>query len=214
MIFGPPRRHFFGHRHRRWNDPSSDMPFDFFNFGRMGGGRGPWGRNWGDPNSNTQRPGRGDLKYVILELLRDQPRHGYDIIRALEERSRGTYRPSPGSVYPTLQMLEDLGYVTSTQEEGKKVYRITDEGRQYLGEQQSTVDDIRSRLTHGWDAAQRPEVADLMHELQMMARALFRHATSGAMQDPARLARLRAILQKARTDIESVGEAPTPTTVV
>ena len=212
MIFGPPRRHLFGHRHRRWADPG-DMPFDFFNFGRMGG------RGWGNPNWNAdgprrgpwnaERPGRGDLKYVILELLRDQPRHGYDIIRALEERSRGTYRPSPGSVYPTLQMLEDLGYVTSTQDEGKKVYSITEEGRRYLGEQQSTVDDIRSRLHSGWDAAQRPEVAELMRELQLMARALFRHATSGAMQDPERLKRLREILQKARTDLESVGEAPT-----
>ena len=207
MNFGPPRHPFFGRRHRRWADPG-DMPFDFFNFGPRGRGfgRGPWG----NPNPwNAERPGRGDLKYVILELLRDQPRHGYDIIRALEERSRGSYRPSPGSVYPTLQMLEDLGYVSSTQEEGKKVYRITDEGRAYLGEQQTTVDDIRSRLQSGWDATQRPEVADLMHELQMMARALFRHATSGAMQDPARLKRLREILQKARTDIESVGEAPT-----
>jgi len=205
MIFGPSRRHFFGHHHRRWADPG-DMPFDFFNFGRMGG------RGWGNPNWNAERPGRGDLKYVILELLRDQPRHGYDIIRALEERSRGTYRPSPGSVYPTLQMLEDLGYVSSTQEEGKKVYQITEEGRRYLGEQQTTVDDIRSRLHSGWDAAQRPEVAELMRELQLMARALFRHATSGAMQDPVRLARLKAILQSARTDIEAVGE--TPTTVV
>ena len=113
--------------------------------------------------------GRGDLKYVILDLLKDQPRHGYDIIRALEDRMRGHYRPSPGSVYPTLQMLEDLGYVTSSQQEGKKVYSITDEGRRYLAEQQSTVDDIRSRITAGWDAAQRPEVADLMHELQQLA---------------------------------------------
>ena len=207
MHFGPPRHPFFGRRHRRWADPG-DMPFDFFNFG-------PRGRGWGNPNWNRERPerpGRGDLKYVILELLRDQPRHGYDIIRALEERSRGSYRPSPGSVYPTLQMLEDLGYVSSTQEEGKKVYQITEEGRRYLGEQQTTVDDIRSRLHSGWDAAQRPEVAELMRELQLMARALFRHATSGAMQDPVRLARLRAILQTARTDIEAVGE--TPTTVV
>ena len=215
MNFGPPHRHFFGHRRQRWTDPG-DMPFDFFNFGRMGRG-GPWGNpRWNaerpgrGPNWNAERPGRGDLKYVILELLRDQPRHGYDIIRALEERSRGSYRPSPGSVYPTLQMLEDLGYVSSTQEEGKKVYRITEEGRRYLGEQQSTVDDIRSRLHSGWDAAQRPEVAELMHELQLMARALFRHATSGAMQDPERLRQLQAILQKARTDLESVGE----TTVV
>ncbi|HEY3057349.1 MAG TPA: PadR family transcriptional regulator [Chloroflexota bacterium] len=203
----------FGHHRRggpygRWSDPES--PFDFFQFGRFG-------RRWGGPGPGWDRPerpfGRGDLKYVILELLKDQPRHGYDIIRALEERSRGTYRPSPGSVYPTLQMLEDLGYVTSIQEEGgKKVYAITDEGRRYLSEQESTVEDIQSRLRAGWDAAQRPEVAELMRELQLLGRALFRHATGGALQDPERLKRLKGILERARAEIETVYE--TPTTIV
>jgi DNA-binding PadR family transcriptional regulator len=145
---------------------------------------------------------------VILELLNEQPRHGYDIIRALEDRMRGFYRPSPGSVYPTLQMLEDLGYVTSEQQEGKKVYSITDEGRRYLGEQQSTIDDIRSRITAGWDAASRPEVADLMHELQQLGRALFGHATHGALSDPERLKRMRAVLQRAREEIEALEREP------
>src|SRR3954447_24313770 len=181
------RRHrgpfgFFGPR--RWADdfPGSDFPF------------GRWGRRWGfgGPGPfvggapNERFFGRGDLKYVILDLLKDQPRHGYDIIRALEDRMRGRYRPSPGSVYPTLQMLEDLGYVSSTQQEGKKVYSITDEGRAYLAEQQPVVDDIRDRISAGWDAASRPEVADLMHELQMIGRALFRHGTHGALQDAER----------------------------
>ena len=97
---------------------------------------------------------------------------------------RGRYRPSPGSVYPTLQMLEDLGYVTSTQQEGKKVYAITDEGRRYLHEQQSTVDDIRSRIAAGWDAASRPEVADMMHELQMLAAPCSARARAGRCRIP------------------------------
>src|SRR3979409_2501724 len=142
------RRHPFGFGffgpHRRWADaePPPDWPF------------GRFGRRWGFGGfgAGERMFGRGDLKYVILELLKDQPRHGYDIIRALEERMRGAYRPSPGSVYPTLQMLEDLGYVTSNQQDGKKVYSITDEGRRYLEEQSSTVDDIRSRIAAGWDA--------------------------------------------------------------
>jgi DNA-binding PadR family transcriptional regulator len=197
------RRHHFGFGffgpHRRWAD-DSDWPF------------GRFGRRWGGPFGGfNQGPGerffgRGDLKYIILDLLKDQPRHGYDIIRALEERMRGRYRPSPGSVYPTLQMLEDLGYVTANQQEGKKVYSITDEGRRYLTEQQSTVDDIRSRITAGWDAASRPEVADLMHELQMLGRALFRHGTRGALQDPARLQQLREIVARARREVETLGE--------
>jgi DNA-binding PadR family transcriptional regulator len=207
------RHPFFGFgNHRRWADSENFFDFPFGRFGRRWGGFPPERPGQGD------RPfGRGDLKIVILELLKDQPRHGYDIIRALEERSRGTYRPSPGSVYPTLQMLEDLGYVSANQQEGKKVYSITDEGRRYLSEQESTVEDIRSRITAGWDAAQRPEVAELMHELQSLGRALFRHATRGALQDPERLKRLKAILERARNEVEQVGQQPSaeePTRIV
>jgi DNA-binding PadR family transcriptional regulator len=211
-MFGPRYAHhrrtpnfgfgFFGPR--RWSEgDSGDWPF------------GRWGRRWGGFGGPFGGPGdrffgRGDLKYVILELLKDQPRHGYDIIRALEDRMRGYYRPSPGSVYPTLQMLEDLGYVTSTQQEGKKVYTITDEGRRYLEEQRSTIDDIRSRIAAGWDAAQRPEVSDLMHEAQQLARALFRQGTRN-LQDPDRLKRLREIVARARDEVEALDRQPSPT---
>src|SRR5438309_9639434 len=211
-MFGPhDRRHgphfgfgFFGPRRWAESEGPGDWPF------------GRWGRRWrgGFGDFGQERFfGRGDLKYVILELLKDQPRHGYDIIRALEERMRGYYRPSPGSVYPTLQMLEDLGYVSASQQEGKKVYTITDEGRRYLTEQQSTIDDIRSRIAAGWDAAQRPEVSDLMHELQQLGRALFHHGTRGALNDPERLRKLRDIVARARAEVESVGgERPSPAT--
>ena len=214
-MFGPHahrRRHFgfgFFAPHRRWSDvdPGADWPFG--RWGRRWGGFGGFG-GFGGPGERLF--GRGDLKYVILELLKDQPRHGYDIIRALEDRMRGYYRPSPGSVYPTLQMLEDLGYVSSSQQEGKKVYTITDEGRRYLEEQKSTVDDIRERIAAGWEAAQRPEVSDLMHELQQLGRALFRHGTRGALHDPERLKRLRDIVARARAEVEAVGdERPTTT---
>src|SRR6202165_1306994 len=107
-------------------------------------------------------------------------------------------------------MLEDLGYVTSSQQEGKKVYSITDDGRRYLTEQASTIDDIRTRITAGWDAAQRPEVSDLMHELQQLARALFRHGTRGALHDPERLKKLREIVARARHEVEPLNdERPT-----
>jgi DNA-binding PadR family transcriptional regulator len=75
---------------------------------------------------------QGDLKYVILQLLSEKPRHGYEIIKALEEKFAGAYAPSAGAVYPTLALLEDLGYATVTLEEGgKKVYTITEAGRAY-----------------------------------------------------------------------------------
>jgi DNA-binding PadR family transcriptional regulator len=198
---------FFG-PHHRWAD-DSDFPFGRWNRRWGGGGFGPGGDfDFFGPGRRERFFGRGDLKVVILELLKDQPRHGYDIIRALEDRMRGRYRPSPGSVYPTLQMLEDLGYVTSTQQEGKKIYTITDEGRRYLSEQQPTVEDIRSRISAGWDAAQRPEVSDLMHEVQQLARALFRNGTR-SLQEPERLRKLRDIVARARAEVEAFENEPT-----
>src|SRR6266581_6856385 len=98
-----------------------------------------WGREWGRAWERRERVfGRGDLKYVILDLLKDQPRHGYDIIRELEGRFHGFYTPSAGAVYPVLQLLEDMGAVTVVEQEGRKVYTITDEGRRILTERQDT----------------------------------------------------------------------------
>ena len=94
---------------------------------------------------------KGDLKYVILDLLKDKPRYGYEIIRALEERSHGFYKPSPGVVYPTLQMLEEMGYANSTERDGKKVYTITAEGRQFLDERSDLADEVRRHMRHHWN---------------------------------------------------------------
>ncbi|MCL5734834.1 MAG: PadR family transcriptional regulator [Actinobacteria bacterium] len=101
-------------------------------------------RMWGE--SRHHGPGRrgfferGGIILVILDLLREQPRHGYDIIRELEERSSGFYSPSPGVVYPTLQSLEDRDFVTAaTEAGGKKIYSITDAGLAWLdGHQEET----------------------------------------------------------------------------
>lgn len=73
---------------------------------------------------------RGDMGLVLLTALLSRPMHGYELIKVLEEKSHGTWRPSPGSVYPTLQLLEEQDFVTSSQQNGKKVYAITDLGRQ------------------------------------------------------------------------------------
>ncbi|MCL4531710.1 MAG: PadR family transcriptional regulator, partial [Actinobacteria bacterium] len=104
-----------------------------------------WGGPWGPLRFRHRMFERGDLKYVILELLAEKPMHGYEVIRALEEKSGGFYSPSPGAVYPTLQMLEDLGHVTSSQQDGKRVYRITDEGKAFLAERKETVEGIHGR---------------------------------------------------------------------
>src|SRR6187549_3195421 len=80
---------------------------------------------WGGP----PRMRRGEIRTVLLGALTDGPGHGYDVMQRLEEKTGGAWRPSPGSVYPTLQLLEDEGLVRSTERDGKRVYEITDAGR-------------------------------------------------------------------------------------
>ena len=93
--------------------------------------------------------GRGNVKFAILELLKEQPRHGYDIIREMEERSGGVYSPSPGVIYPTLQALEDQDYVKSAEQDGKKVYSITESGIPYLQGHQERQGHAHGHGRHG-----------------------------------------------------------------
>jgi len=115
-------------------------PFGFFG-GMMGrGGRGIHGFRAG------RKLGADDLQLVILALLEEKPRHGYEIIRALEERSGGFYSPSPGMVYPALTYLEELGYAVVEAEGTKKLYRITDDGRRHLDERRAFAEAIFAQL--------------------------------------------------------------------
>lgn len=91
----------------------------------------------GPPWAGGRRARRGDVRTGLLLLLSDRPMHGYDLIRDLEERSGGAWRPSPGSIYPTLQLLEDEGLVTGEEHDGKRVYTITDAGRAELEERRA-----------------------------------------------------------------------------
>ena len=146
---------------------------------------------------------RGDLKYVILELLRERPRHGYDVIRALEERFRGFYAPSPGTVYPTLQMLEDMGYASSLEQDGKRVYTMSDAGRQFLDERGGVVDGINARIGDRWEDEIRDEVKSMMHELQDLGR-LFRRQWRSPGIEADQLKRVREVITRAYRDIEAI----------
>jgi DNA-binding PadR family transcriptional regulator len=97
--------------------------------GFMFGPHGPHGQHGRGGFGPSGRGRRGMMKYLVLEALAAEPMHGYQIIQHLEERSGGMWRPSPGSVYPTLQLLEDQGLVKSEEVEGRRVYSLTDEGR-------------------------------------------------------------------------------------
>jgi DNA-binding PadR family transcriptional regulator len=146
---------------------------------------------------------KGDLKYVILELVAEEPRHGYEVIRALEERSGGFYAPSPGTVYPTLQMLEDMGWVSATERDGKRVYQITDEGRRFLAERGEVVHGIHERIRAWWNPSVRDDLWSLLAQLREMAQAIS-HAGGRELAKPEKLRRIREVVQRARSEIEEI----------
>jgi DNA-binding PadR family transcriptional regulator len=160
------------------------------------GGRRIWGlgysKEWGGWKAGgwSPRARRGDVKYLVLELLAEGPRHGYDIIKGIEER-RGV-RPSAGSVYPTLQLLEDGGFVTSDQIDGKRVYTITDSGRALLADRATDPDE---------DADEAPDVRHKLRESMMKFVAAVWNARHN---DDATLEKVREIVDKARKDVYTI----------
>jgi DNA-binding PadR family transcriptional regulator len=121
--------------------------------GRFRGFRGRHGRHGhgGTGDDDMMHAGRmlghGDLRQIALALIAEQPRHGYEIIKVIEEKTADWYSPSPGIVYPTLTYLEEIGYVTAQAEGAKKLYSITEEGRAYLAQNRELADAVLARLT-------------------------------------------------------------------
>ena len=112
-----------------------------------GGGRGGRHGPGGDDFTRARRMlAQGDLRLIALALIAEQPRHGYEIIKVLEDKTAGWYSPSPGIVYPTLTYLEEAGYVTAQAEGAKKLYSITPEGRAHLAENRDFVDAVLDRF--------------------------------------------------------------------
>ncbi|MCD6567447.1 MAG: PadR family transcriptional regulator [Dehalococcoidia bacterium] len=146
---------------------------------------------------------KGDLKYVVLGLIKDKPRYGYEIIRALEELSHGFYTPSPGVVYPTLQMLEEMGYISAVEQDGKKVYTITGDGLQFLDERKDLADEVKKHMRHHWGAENIDMLGQMMGEFGEMGRKMghrLRHA------DPEKMQRVRDVISHAYREIEAILE--------
>ncbi len=165
-------------------------------FGAEGRPRGRW------------RGGRmfeqGDLRYVVLRLLEEKPRHGYEIIKALEERFGGTYAPSPGVVYPTLQLLDDLGYARIVPgAEGKKTYEITDAGRAYLAENRETVESIFERIGKLVGHFMDEPMTDLHAAFRKVGAAAYGRATDSVAQ-PATMRKIVEALERAVREIDAI----------
>jgi DNA-binding PadR family transcriptional regulator len=181
------------------------------------GGHGRFESGFEGGRGGRFRTGRklasGDLQLVILALLAEAPRHGYEIIKALEERSAGFYAPSPGMVYPALTYLHEIGHASVAAEGARKLYSITEDGRTYLAEHRETADAMLDELARvGAKMAQVRQVfageepeednfLGLSHELRQARRAL-RHALREIRHAPAaEQRRVTGILDRAAAEI-------------
>jgi DNA-binding PadR family transcriptional regulator len=152
------------------------------------GGRGRHGRGGG--HFHHRRPGhrgrvfdQGDLRLVILGLLAEAPRHGYEIIKLIEDKLGGAYSPSPGVVYPTLTHLEELGYASlAASEGGKKLYAVTGEGTAFLEQNRTTVDELTQRMARIGEAEHGP-TPQVMRAVENLRSALRHRVASGPLTD-------------------------------
>src|SRR6218665_3332055 len=127
------------HKEPNWNRFEAMARRGFAGFGGGGGrGFGDWS-GFGDNFRIGRMLASGDLRLVALYLIGEQPRHGYDLIKAIEEKSAGFYTPRPGLVYPAPTLLDEAGYVTSAADGNKKLYTITEEGRAHLADNRESI---------------------------------------------------------------------------
>jgi DNA-binding PadR family transcriptional regulator len=156
-----------------------------------------------------QRPERGEVRWLVLEAIEGEPKHGYAIIQAIAERSRGAYKPSPGSIYPLLQMLEEMELVECTAEGQRKLYSLTEAGRAELDERREEIEQSWSRLggDFGWT-----EAFDF-HSLGRRVRRTMRAIRMGVRRGrigPEEIRRIKSIFDQALGDVEAIlrGAAP------
>lgn len=207
--------HRFMHRHHHCDDAApreggwyGEAHYEFHGrrgrhggFGHGGGDSFDWdGMQGGGRRGGGRLLGHGDLKLLLLALIEQQPRHGYELIRTIEEMFHGHYTPSPGAVYPTLTMLEELGHVSIENEQGgRKLYAMTEQGREFLDANRAAVDAMTERTRHG---------ARLMAKLALplavrKAMHAVKHAVlmRGADWNKAEAQRVAAILERAAAEI-------------
>lgn len=190
-----------------------------------GQGRGFRGRHRGRFGGGGRVLGHGELRFLLLALIAEKPRHGYDLIKAIEEKVAGAYSPSPGVIYPTLTLLEDMGWVKATpSDDAKKLFAVTDEGKLALAANKTVIDGILARLeevrlsvadTSGdADAGDRRDMRDfvantgghfrrlpLMRDFRGLRRALRAKLTGDALSDE-QIETIASALREAAAKIE------------
>jgi DNA-binding PadR family transcriptional regulator len=164
-------------------------------FAMQGGRGGPWGGPFPPPleflfrgfgghgHGRGRRMRRGDVRAALLVLLDEQPRNGYQLIQEIEQRSSGMWRPSPGSVYPALQQLEDEGLVRTEEADGRRSYTLTDDGREYVAENREALGEPWAQAAGGVDEG----MMDLRNHIAQVAGAAIQASFAGHAEEAKRI---------------------------
>ncbi len=164
-------------------------------YGRFGGGGPGW-------RGRRSRPfEQGDLRYLVMDLIAAQPRHGYEIIKAIEDALGGAYSPSPGVIYPTLTLLEETGLIAGEAQGAKKLYTLTEAGRGWLETEAAAVQAARARLDEArarFGDGPRPEILRAMGNL----RAALQVRLGRGELEAETLGRITAAIDKAAGEVE------------
>lgn len=171
-----------------------------------------WGGRHGGPHGGRPdgrfggRARRGEARFLLLEALADKPKHGYEIIKALEERSQGAYVPSPGTVYPTLQLLQDTGLISSDQDGERRVFKLTPEGQKELATHAEEIQTFWARFAKmQGNRAGQAEARFLQEELKFLERTIWSGLREAFEEnDHARVRRVRELVEQCRNEVRRV----------
>ena len=189
-------RHSHTHDGRRGVRSEHDQDRQHFRHGRhgRGGGRFGLGRFFA----------HGDLRLVILHLIAEKPRHGYEIIKAIEEQVAGAYSPSPGVIYPTLTLLEQVGHVTVSPGEGaKKLHEITAEGRAFLDANRPAIETLLARMAEASRARGDGPAPQVLRAMENLKLALRLRLSRGPLSED-QINAVAAALDAAATSVERI----------
>jgi len=192
------------HSHQHCGAP----PWSQFWMGGRGRGRGPFGKHAPPPwffewMGGSARAEKGEVRYLILDALAEQPRHGYEVIQTIEQRSNGNYRPSAGTIYPTLQMLEEMEHVSSRREGNRTVYEITAAGKADLESHQDEVEEAYDRLGGHPDWVEELDLRELgrwARRVKRSVRSAMRYGRLGANE----FREISKVLEETAQKIEAI----------
>lgn len=204
-MYDQNRQFHAGRRHHHEGEPPHGHGPHFHRGEGRGRGRGHFGGAPG-PDGRGGRVRRGEARFVLLDALRDGPKHGYEIIKSLEERSSGQYAPSPGTVYPTLEYLAELGLIRAEQEAERRVFHLTETGKTELEAHAEEVNAFWTGLAAPvLSPASRTEVGFLQEEMENLTKTVWRGAR-GAMErdDHETVRRLRQAIEQCRNEARNI----------